>query len=360
MGFKKLKNSLAKGLIVAGMSIFPIASKAGPDLLNVHIIPNDPSGSTFQARHHSLAQESYDGGDGAWENFSPPGPTPSKWLRLQTNPYGTNLYRDARHTTSMTTFNVEGVGIDTTATQISSSSNYVSFEVVSGLATNRKDYLYDLKVFGTNDVANPYFTEGGSMRDTLSNNNSRIYGHFALNGITNNQEFLKMPFIPVSDSASFFLTAETNGSVSLEENINTNVVKGVAGKYWTEQGNNVSVKAEGDPGYKPSSYVWNNYTNSVNEVTNGTATLNLENIVGWSDGNSNNLEVIFTEIPSQYSVSLNSAYFPWFGSSTNVGTPEGAGTYTQGSDAEISVDRYVPHPTNPGRRLEFRGWEDKE
>jgi hypothetical protein len=297
MGIKSFKTALVSGLLAIGMLSPFNHLKAGEDLVNVNIISKDTSGSTFQIRHHPSAKEDFDSRDGVWSNLIS-NPNNSE-LRLQTAPYEVNLYRDARNIDSMTTFNIKGEGIDSNGVEINSSSNYITFQIVSSLATNRQDYLYNLKVFGTNDVLNPYFTEGGSMRDTINNNGSRIYGSFSLDGLTNTQNFLEMPFIPVSDSTSFFLDSGingsfTNGKILLDEITgNSNIVNGLNGKYWTEKNNTLNLRAEGNLGYKPSYFIWNNQTNELNNVTSESTSFSLENVIGWSDGLSNRLQVAF-------------------------------------------------------------------
>ncbi len=62
---------------------------------------------------------------------------------------------------------------------------------------------------------------------------------------------------------------------------------------------------------------------------------------------------------TDYNVALDSKYTNWFGETT-IGSPEGAGSYQAFSSPEISVDRYVPHPTNPGRRLRFVEFKDQD
>lgn len=288
----KIAQSARTGLLAIGLLLSLGPSTWGNDRIDISIntTPIDVPGSTFAARHRSFGEELYDVFDGAWST-APFNPN-SQWLRLQTNPYGTNLFFDARPLDSMTIFSVEGVGIDTTATEINSLSNYLSFAIVSGLATNRKDYLYDLKVFGTNDATIPYFREGGSLRDVLSNNNARIYGHFALAGITNNQIFLQMPFIPVTDSASFVIEAGPNGAAVLHPTA-TNVISGVNGRYWTEEGQDVTILLQADADHVPVYATYNSTTNVLLDATSGDATETLSNVAGWTDGVTNKIYVVF-------------------------------------------------------------------
>ena len=295
MIFDPFKIFLAKCLLLTSIISYTGKAYAGEDFIDIKLSPSGPAGSYFHPCHYPGSQEGYDSGDLS----SPPAPSRQQ-LMLYTAPYGVRLMADSRSDISMSPFNIEGVGMDPDEIGINSPSNYLSFGIQQGLATNRNDYLYDLKVFGTNDSSNPYFTEGGSMRDTITNNDSRIYGSFALTGITNEQKFLEMPFIPVKDSASFFLDSATNGNVSLDDVVgNTNTVRGINGKLWTEEGNTLHLIANGTLGYKPTHYSWNGQTNELTGATNEYLAFSLENVVGWSDGVSNRLQVIFSPLVTQ-------------------------------------------------------------
>lgn len=299
MVFTPFRNFLARSLLLSAMVVCPAkAAHSERDFIDIFIEPSASggvTGSSFYPAHNPGSQEDYD----CMDFFPAPGPSYQR-LMLYTIPYGVRISGDSRGEASMSHFNIEGVGIDPDNVGINSPSNDILFEIIAGLATNRNDYLYDLKVFGTNDSANPYFTEGGSMRDTITNNNSRIYGSFALTGITNEQKFLEMPFIPVKDSASFFLDSATNGSVSLDDVVgNTNTVRGINGKLWTEEGNTLNLIANGNLGYKPTHYSWNGQTNELTGATNETLKFSLENVVGWSDGVSNRLQIAFSPLVTQ-------------------------------------------------------------
>jgi hypothetical protein len=370
--FKKNLSKLLRTGILAGSLLLPNLSFGNPENINLvnRIKPTegydfgDGLETTLGMNRRSGATDDYDGipYDQIY-TYSPPMATwkPKPFTRID----GNDLRLETKHLDSLTDFNFNLAIVFQGAESIEGQS---VLRLRNG--TNSVYNALSPQMHYTISYAHKpeYFVEGGmpitdtkNVRDLCPEPN--VFFYWTLEGEVGDGDGTKIN-VPASDAdangqvvfGTGILRREWNQLVSTKEG---NGTASFEGSEILDYGADREIILNAGPGNYINHYILDRSGNerqrivTTNNVGSASTDVSLENLVG-----SNSLHVVYS--PLEYNLSLTSSYSPWFNTSTNVGNPEGAGTYTHGSDAEISIDKYVPHSENPGRRLRFKEFTEDE